>query len=249
MSGGSAEELLLSAFDWEGDRETLTLRDAVQRFRDVNGYVGLPVPAKPHFLKVFRRLINGPRAAERIYLVHDASHVLTGTTFTHDEPPLVLLAGEAAEQGLYFASRGVPRAVGWVLFYGGAFVECARRIASFRQVFRGIRLGIFNRAYDHARRTGLTDLFELPVDALWELPVAEARRRVGMPVEGPARELYRSIPVPRGMAAALRREWAAFGRTARATSGVGEIRTHEGLAPLAVFKTAALNHSATTPEG
>jgi hypothetical protein len=34
-----------------------------------------------------------------------------------------------------------------------------------------------------------------------------------------------------------------------ASNGVGEIRTHEGLAPLAVFKTAAFNHSATTPEG
>ena len=31
------------------------------------------------------------------------------------------------------------------------------------------------------------------------------------------------------------------------SSGVGEIRTHEGLSPLAVFKTAAFNHSATTP--
>jgi hypothetical protein len=30
-------------------------------------------------------------------------------------------------------------------------------------------------------------------------------------------------------------------------SGVGEIRTHEGLSPLAVFKTAAFNRSATTP--
>ena len=30
-------------------------------------------------------------------------------------------------------------------------------------------------------------------------------------------------------------------------NGVGEIRTHEGLSPLAVFKTAAFNHSATTP--
>ena len=30
-------------------------------------------------------------------------------------------------------------------------------------------------------------------------------------------------------------------------NGVGEIRTHEGVSPLAVFKTAALNHSATTP--
>jgi len=128
----TAAQLLLSSYDWESNRETITLGDAIQRFRDVNGYVGLPVPAKPHFLKLFRKLINGPRPPEEIYLVHDASHVLTGTTFTHDEPPLVLLAGEAAEQGLYFASRGVPRAVGWILFYGGAFVECARRIASFR---------------------------------------------------------------------------------------------------------------------
>jgi hypothetical protein len=32
-------------------------------------------------------------------------------------------------------------------------------------------------------------------------------------------------------------------------SGVGEIRTHEGLSPLAVFKTAAFNRSATTPQG
>src|SRR6476620_4334839 len=31
------------------------------------------------------------------------------------------------------------------------------------------------------------------------------------------------------------------------TGGRGGIRTHEGLAPLAVFKTAALNHSATLP--
>jgi hypothetical protein len=29
---------------------------------------------------------------------------------------------------------------------------------------------------------------------------------------------------------------------------VGEIRTHEGLSPLAVFKTAAFNRSATTPQ-
>jgi hypothetical protein len=208
----TAEQLLLSAYDWEGDRESIRLGDAIQRFRDVNGYVGLPIPAKPAFLKVFRKLINGSRAPERIYLVHDASHVLTGTTFTHDEPPLVLLAGEAAEQGLYFASRGVPKAVGWVLFYGGAFVECARRIASFRQVFRGIRLGIFPRAYDHARRTRLTNLFDLPIEELWDLPVAEARRRVGMPAEGPARALYRGIPVPERLAAELRAEWKGFGR-------------------------------------
>lgn len=211
LAPATADRLLRSAFDWESDRNTMTLRDAVQRFRDVNGYVGLPKPAKPAFLKVFRRIINGSRAPEHIYLVHDASHVLTGTTFTHDEPPLVLLAGEAAEQGLYFASRGVPKSVGWVLFYGGALVECARRIASFRQVFRGIRLGIFNRSYDYARRTRLVNLFTMPVDDLWGLPVSEARRRLGMPEAGVGVEAYREIPIPPALAQALRTEWAKFG--------------------------------------
>jgi hypothetical protein len=204
-------DLLLSSFDWEGERETITLGDAVQRFRDVNGYVGLPIPAKPHFLKLFRKLINGSRDPEKIYLVHDASHVLTGTTFTHNEPPLVLLAGEAAEQGLYFASRGIPKAAGWVLFYGGAFVECARRIASFRQVGRGIAIGIFSRAYDYAGRTRLTNLFEIPVEELWSVPVAEARRRLGMPEGGVAVEMYRDMPINPKLAAALREEWREFG--------------------------------------
>jgi hypothetical protein len=207
----TAETLLLSSYDWEGDRETITLGDAIQRFRDVNGYVGLPIPAKPHFLKLFRKLINGSRPPEQIYLVHDASHVLTGTTFTHDEPPLVLLAGEAAEQGLYFASRGIPKALGWLLFYGGAFVECARGIASFRQVGRGILLGIFARAYDYARRTRLTNLFEIPVQELWTLPVAEARRRLGMPEGGVGREVYRETAVDSATAGMLRQEWSGFG--------------------------------------
>jgi hypothetical protein len=207
----TAETLLLSSYDWESDRGTITLGDAIQRFRDVNGYVGLPIPAKPHFLKLFRKLINGSRPPEQIYLVHDASHVLTGTTFTHDEPPLVLLAGEAAEQGLYFASRGVPKAVGWLLFYGGAFVECARGIASFRQVGRGILLGVFARAYDYARRTRLTNLFEIPVQELWNLPVAEARRRLGMPEGGVGREVYREIPIDPATASTLRQEWSGFG--------------------------------------
>jgi hypothetical protein len=207
----TAEALLLSSYDWESDRETIPLGDAIQRFRDVNGYVGLPIPAKPHFLKLFRKLINGSRPPEQIYLVHDASHVLTGTTFTHDEPQLVLLAGEAAEQGLYFASRGVPKAVGWALFYGGAFVECARRIASFRQVARGIQLGIFNRAYDYARRIRLTNLFEIPVQELWHLPVAEARRRLGMPEAGMAAEFYREIILDPAQAEAIRAGWKSFG--------------------------------------
>jgi hypothetical protein len=208
---GVTDPLLLSSYDWESDRESITLADAVQRFRDVNGYVGLPIPAKPHFLKLFRKLINGSREPERIYLVHDASHVLTGTTFTHDEPPLVLLAGEAAEQGLYFASRGVPKAIGWVLFYGGAFVECARRIAPFGQVWRGIQLGVFNRAYEYAKRTRLTNLFNIPVEELSQVSVAEARRRLGIPQGGIAAELYRQISFPVGLAEALRREWRRYG--------------------------------------
>jgi hypothetical protein len=207
----TAAQLLLSSYEWERDRETIPLGDAIQRFRDVNGYVGLPIPAKPHFLKLFRKLINGSRPPEHIYLVHDASHVLTGTTFTHDEPQLVLLAGEAAEQGLYFASRGVPKAVGRALFYGGAFVECARRIASFRQVGLGIRLGIFNRAYEYARRTRLTNLFQVPVEELRSVPVAEARRQLGMPEGGVAREVYGDISIEPEVAAGLRREWSSFG--------------------------------------
>ena len=213
VPGGGAvtAPLLLSSYDWESDKESITLADAIQRFRDVNGYVGLPIPAKPHFLKLFRKLINGSREPERIYLVHDASHVLTGTTFTHDEPSLVLLAGEAAEQGLYFASRGVPKALGWVLFYGGAFVECARRIAPFGQVWRGIQLGIFNRAYEYARRTALTNLFNIPVEELCGVSVAEARRRLGIPEGGIAAELYREISFPDATAGALRREWMRYG--------------------------------------
>jgi hypothetical protein len=207
----AAAPLLLSSYDWESDREIISLADAIQRFRDVNGYVGLPIPAKPHFLKLFRKLINGSRAPERIYLVHDASHVLTGTTFTHNEPPLVLLAGEAAEQGLYFASRGIPRALGWMLFYGGAFVECARRIAPFRQVWRGIQLRIFNRAYEYARRTRLTSLFDIPIEELSGVSVAEARRRLGMPEQGIAAELYRAISFPAIQAEVLRREWKEYG--------------------------------------
>lgn len=220
MPADTADRLLLSSFDWESDRERITLGQAIQRFRDVNGYVGLPKPAKPAFLKVFRKLINGSRPPEKIYLVHDASHVLTGTTFTHDEPPLVLLAAEAAEQGLYFGSRGWSKRLGWALFYGGAFVECARRIASFRQVWRGIQLDIFNRAYDYARRTRLTNLFELPVDDLWNLPVAEARRRLRMPEGGPAAELYRQIPIPAAMARALRGEWTEWGKPPAPAGGL-----------------------------
>jgi hypothetical protein len=78
-------------------------------------------------------------------------------------------------------------------------------------VFRGIRLGLFNRAYDYAVRTRLTNLFLIPVEELRDLSVVEARRRLGMPAAGAAAELYPTVPVPAPMAAALRREWEGFG--------------------------------------
>ena len=90
-------------------------------------------------------------------------------------------------------------------------MECARRIASFRQVGRGIALGVFNRAYDYARRTRLTNLFDIPVEELWTVPVAEARRRLGMPEGGVAAEVYRDIPIDPVMSNALREEWRGFG--------------------------------------
>ena len=43
-STNTAARILLSSYYWESDRETITLGDAIQRFRDVNGYVGMTVP-------------------------------------------------------------------------------------------------------------------------------------------------------------------------------------------------------------
>jgi hypothetical protein len=77
-------------------------------------------------------------------------------------------------------------------------------------VFRGIRLGLFNRAYAYAVRTRLTNLFTIPVDELWNVPVAEARRRLGMPPGGPTAELYDEVRIPAPVAEALRREWKGF---------------------------------------
>ena len=96
---------------------------------------------------------------------------------------------------------------------GLSLVPLARGIASFRQVGRGIRLDIFNRAYDYARRTRLTNLFEIPVEELWSVPLAEARRRLGMPDAGMAREFYPEITLDPGMVAAIRAEWKRFGIT------------------------------------
>ena len=59
-------------------------------------------------------------------------------------------------------------------------------------------------------------------------------------------ELVADRPWP-GACGGPRARTARLGEDGR-ESGVGEIRTHEGLSPLAVFKTAAFNHSATTPE-
>jgi hypothetical protein len=42
--------------------------------------------------------------------------------------------------------------------------------------------------------------------------------------------------------------WNSVENCGTVGGGRGGIRTHEGLAPLAVFKTAALNRSATLPD-
>ena len=44
-----------------------------------------------------------------------------------------------------------------------------------------------------------------------------------------------------------RRDWSTRPHCGRHAGGEGGIRTHERVTPLAVFKTAALNHSATSP--
>jgi hypothetical protein len=43
------------------------------------------------------------------------------------------------------------------------------------------------------------------------VPVAEARRRLGMPEAGMAREFYPEITLDPTMAAAIRAEWKGFG--------------------------------------
>jgi hypothetical protein len=96
---------------------------------------------------------------------------------------VVEMVAEAATDRLWVRT---PCQVGsdWIWTGSQPDATRARRIAS-RQVGRGIRLGIFNRAYDYARRTRMTNLFEIRVKELWDLPVAEARRRLGIP-EGSA---------------------------------------------------------------
>ena len=48
---------------------------------------------------------------------------------------------------------------------------------------------------------------------MWEVPVAEARRRLGMPETGAAAEFYREITVDPETAGAIRAEWRSFGVT------------------------------------
>ena len=67
----------------------------------------------------------------------------------------------------------------------------------------------------------------------------------------PARRFISSVPTASSISCEFP-AWAAFGwrrtpRTRGQHGGWGGIRTHGGLAPTAVFKTAALNHSATHP--
>jgi hypothetical protein len=49
------------------------------------------------------------------------------------------------------------------------------------------------------------------VQELWNVPVAEARRRLGMPATGVAAEVYRDIILTPRLAGSLRDEWRGFG--------------------------------------
>src|SRR5262249_10295703 len=100
------------------------------------------------------------------------------------------------------------------------------------------------------RRPVLVDLDERGIHRLdrneAQAVVDEVRRHVrqhdeprGQPKPPDHAVHLRSCFKPRPRALLLPNEALAGGR--------GGIRTHEGLAPLAVFKTAALNHSATLP--
>jgi hypothetical protein len=57
----------------------------------------------------------------------------------------------------------------------------------------------------------MTNLFDIPVQKLWNVPLAEARRRLRLPERGAAAEFYREIALDPKMAAALREEWRSFG--------------------------------------
>ncbi len=82
----------------------------------------------------------------------------------------------------------------------------------------------------------------------------DLRRRVAAP-SSPMSEAIRaqvfrnspSGPSNGGLIDGFKRKRAAKARFCLLCGGSGEIRTHGGVTPTAVFKTAALNHSATLP--
>jgi hypothetical protein len=51
----------------------------------------------------------------------------------------------------------------------------------------------------------------MPVEELWDVPLAEARRRMGISEGGVAADFYREIRVPTALAEDLRQEWRRFG--------------------------------------
>jgi len=148
-----------------------------------------------------RRDLSGARRVARAH----------GTTFTHHEPPLVLLAGEAVGAGVLLRlARDAPGGrMDPVLRRGVRGVRAPHRV--FRQVFRGIGSGS-STARTRTRAARASPPVPDPVDELWDLPVAEARRRLGIPGRGLGRALP-EILVSAPMADALRQEWQGFGVT------------------------------------
>ena len=75
--------------------------------------------------------------------MHDASHVLTGSTFTHSEPPLVLLASRGCRAGTLFRLTRCSETGGLdlVLRWRHSWSASGESRPSVRS-FAGIRLGV-----------------------------------------------------------------------------------------------------------
>ncbi len=103
-----------------------------------------------------------------------------------------------------------------------------------------------------ASLAALRDLTMGRAAAPFSVQGAARTRFRGSPAHSPsARWKSRQRPFLADCARGLAGGWIEYSAKTSMISmrfgGRGEIRTHEGLAPLAVFKTAALNHSATLP--
>jgi hypothetical protein len=157
-----------------------TVRMALDRFLTVNGFSTAAYEASTVAIPVGPLTITLPNSEGRKRLVrwHDLHHVATG--YGTD------LVGEA-EIGAWELRAGCTNVAGYV--YNGMAVLVGLCIAPLRTF----------RAFQRGR--GATTLYRLGIDygAALELPLAELRRRMGVPADGiaghPARQHTAAPPV------------------------------------------------------